>query len=57
MPLANKTHGVSGGWLASTVGPNVMRWILGVSFMRGIAALLFLAMGVAVLLGLNIGLR
>jgi len=24
--------GLVGGWLASTVGPNVMRWILGVSF-------------------------
>jgi putative Ca2+/H+ antiporter (TMEM165/GDT1 family) len=24
--------GLLGGWLASTVGPNVMRWILGVSF-------------------------
>jgi Ca2+/H+ antiporter, TMEM165/GDT1 family len=24
--------GVVGGWLASTVGTNVMRWILGVSF-------------------------
>jgi putative Ca2+/H+ antiporter (TMEM165/GDT1 family) len=24
--------GVVGGWLASTVGPDVMRWVLGVSF-------------------------
>src|SRR5882724_2047901 len=24
--------GVVGGWLASTIGPDVMRWILGVSF-------------------------
>jgi hypothetical protein len=24
--------GLVGGWLSSTVGPNVMRWILGVSF-------------------------
>jgi hypothetical protein len=30
--LATPLAGAVGGWLASTVDPNVMRWILGVSF-------------------------